>query len=191
MKTGADAIAIRARGFWNANSYHRGNLPSDQVSEKWIIFTSGMPVLSSYFDLSGDPSYMLTPEGRAKLQEYNIDTIRYKRLILHALDIYDEIENDDDVALWEVNYTRDSDFPGALVTSADEYYDNYLSGYKLSSGAFVKAMADNSGPKDGTCFAIKELLEIRSVMLYPDNRFTRFRKTPGNKITKEHGDLGD
>ena len=193
MKDGADAIAILVRGFWSAGRFHPGNLPlpSDQSSEKWIIFTSGMPSMSKYFDLSEDLSYMLSPAGRAKMQEYSNDTIQYKRLILHALDIYNEIENDEDVALWEVNYSSDNACPGALATSADEYHEDELANYRLSNGAFVKASADDVGLKKGTCFAIEELLETRSVILYPDNRFTRFRKKPGNRIIKENGTIGE
>ena len=191
MKTGADATAIHVRGFWSASSYHKGDLPSEHESEKWIIFTSGMPALSEYFELSGDLTYMLTPEGRTKSQEYHNDTIKYKRLILQALDIYNEVEKDDDIALWEGSYSSDRDFPGALITSADEYYKRYSSNYGLSKGAFVKAMADDDILKRNTCFAIKELLEIRSVILYPNNRFTRFRKIPEKNISKENGSLGD
>ncbi len=191
MKNGSDAIAIRARGFWSANRFHQGSLPSNQSSEKWVIFASGLPVISEYFDLSGDISSMLTPEGRVKMQKYNDDTIRRKRLILHALDIYDEIEDNDDIALWEVNYTSDRDYPGALSTSAEEYHDNDMANYGLSNGAFVKAMADDSELKRNICFAIEELLEIRSVILYPDGRYTRFKKKPGVKMIKEKGTMGD
>lgn len=146
MKYSSDALALRVKGFWAANNHiHSGSLPSNNISEKWIVFTSEMPVFSEYFDFSEGLSQMLTADGKAKAARYNNAQITYKRRILHALEIYDELESDDDIALWEVN-TNDKDRqyqPGALITIANEYFDKEQSNYGLSEGAFVKALADN------------------------------------------------
>ena len=185
-KEKVEAIAILARGFWANNEYGRAT-NRNIVSKKWIVFSTGNPVIGDYINIHNDPSQMLSPEGKAQIMSYNEAEINHKRRVLRGLEIMDLLENDDDIALWEVNYKT---IPGALITSNDEYYANYLRGFNLKKGAFVRALADGYGDKQGLCFAIVELLETRATLIKDDDSYVLLAKVPDGRITKSHGQIG-
>ena len=186
-KDKVEAIAILARGFWANNEYGR-TTDRNVIVKKWVIFSTGNPVISDYVDMQGDLSQMLSPEGKAQMMSYNNAEVTHKRRVLYGLEIMDSLENDDDIALWEVNYKT---IPGALVTSSDENYANYLRGFGLRKGAFVKALADGYGDKQGLCFAIVKLLETRAVIIDDNDKYTLIIKKPDENMNSKTGQIGE
>lgn len=185
-KDKVEAIAILARGFWANNEYGR-TTNRNTIVKKWIIFSTGNPVISDYINTQGDLSQMLSPEGKAQMMSYNRAEVTHKRRVLRGLEIMDSLEDDDDIALWEVNYKT---IPGALITSSDEYYANYSRGFGLRKGAFVRALADGYGDKQGLCFAIVKLLETRAAIIDDNDKYTLIIKKPDENIKSKTGQIG-
>ena len=182
-----DDTAIKVKGFWSGNKNHIGAFPTNDINTKWIIFTSGHPVISQYVDLMADISHMFSEEGKAQIAKFQVAEVGFKRRILYGLNIMEEIDNDDDVALWEVD---NKDRPYALKTSSSDYYRESLASFNLKSGAFVTSAKDTDGFRSNACFAITELLEIRYAIIDEDNKYVLLKKTPGGNIVKLTGEIG-
>ena len=177
-----EVIALRVRGFWSYSKYGR---PTDtnSVFERWIIFTSKHPVALDYVTYDD----LFSDEAQEQIKQYNLIEVDYRRKVLHALDIIDSLENDDQIALWEVNSGKK--FPRSIQTSDSDFYKEQLSNYNLTDGAFVQALAE-SGLKEGLCFAITELLKVR-IAAIKDKKTILVKKTPDSAIEIKNGKNDD
>ena len=187
--------AILVRGFWTQSMQYNGarSLPAESQT-KWIVFQgSGEPFMGDYVNFySGDLASMLSEETKQNMARYRNDQIVYRRKLLNGLCLMDEIDSDDDIALWSSDFTSsiNDNIPRSLHVVGNEYHDNYLTKFRLGSGkgSFVEgeSIYDDKG---AVAFAIVELLETRATKVDAKGNFVMVRKPVGERISTKKGTI--
>ena len=141
----------------------------------------------------GDMASMLSEESRSNLANYGKDSTNYKRALLRGLCLMEEIDNDDDIALWTSDYTRsiNDNVPAALHCVGDDYHDNSLALYRLSrgKGSFCEGESEYDSHDHTVVFAIVELLETRATKIDSDGSYVLVRKPVGDRVTVKKGSI--
>ena len=187
--------AILVRGFWTQNMQYNGakSLPAESQT-KWIIFQGkGEPFMGDYVNFySGDLAAMLSEESKQNMARYQNDQVVYRRKLLNGLCLMDEIDSDDDIALWSSDFTKsiNDNIPQSLHVVGDEYHNNYLTNYRLAEGKGSFCTGESIYDDHGNvAFAIVELLETRATKVDAKGNFMMVKKAVGERLSTKKGTI--
>lgn len=184
--------AILVKGFWTQCMQYNGATLPDSFQTKWIVFQGlGEPFMGDYVDLNTDhiASVLIRGDTKDNLDKFRKDQINYRINLLRGLDILDEIDTGDDIALWSRDYPKlYKTTPSSLHCVGDEYHDDYLTKYRLSEGkgSFVtgESIFDDKG---NVAFAITKLFETRATRIDAGGNITLVKKEHGGRmVTKKN-----